>query len=298
MKTEIIVKAKAKYKIIKRRVAGKNRFMAKLIYNRDLGTAEFLEGLNTLGTSVTLTDLKAAVALINEGIQIELNKANRVALPWGVYYPAIRGGMLGMKDVFTSGRHRLVARITVPKKYSLGLAAKLAPVRVRVNLRKPELESILDSIYQVHNQVLTSGSIATLRGDDLKFDWQDENQGIFLVDSEGTSVRVEFYSNVNETSVQFVVPPLKAGERYQVLLKVFDSVSGEKIEKPLEEFLLTANVEPDPDWDAKNASLPVGEDVVVDDVVRQDGDVDSVVDDVDVGDDEIADEQDDQSDST
>ena len=199
-------------------------------------------------------------------------------LPWGVYYPAIRGSMLGMKDVFTSGRHRLVARITVPKKYSQGLAAKLAPVRVHVHLRKPELESILDSIYQVHNQVLTSGSIATLRGDDLKFDWQDPNQGIFLVDSEGSSVRVEYYSDVNDTSVKFVVPPLK-------------------------EFLLTANVEPDPEWtesaslpvgESEEASSPVGESDVVDEVVRQDdGDGDVVVDEVD-----DIDDADEQSDST
>ena len=260
MKTEIVAKAKSKYKIIKRRVMGKTHFLAKVVYNRDLGTEEFLRTVIELGSSLTIGDLKAAVEMISKAIKIELNKSNRVTLPWGVYAPAIRGAMKGKDDVFTPGRNRYVVRISVPRSYTKGITENLSPMRVRGNSRNPELHKLLDTIYQIENQVISSGSIALLKGADLKFDWQDKDQGIFLVDSEGIAIRADFYSDVNDASVRFVVPQLKAGESYQAVLKIFDPASGDKIEKPLEH-LVVADVEPDPEWSPEGDGAGKAEDV-------------------------------------
>ena len=247
MKTEIVAKAKSKYKIIKRRVMGKTHFLAKVVYNRDLGTEEFLRTVIELGSSLTIGDLKAAVEMISKAIKIELNKSNRVTLPWGVYAPAIRGAMKGKDDVFTPGRNRYVVRISVPRSYTKGITENLSPMRARANSRNPELHKLLDTIYKLENLVITSGSIALLKGADLKFDWQDKDQGIFLVGSDGAAIRADFYSDVNDASVRFVVPQLKSGESYQVLLKIFAPAFGDKIEKPLGH-PLTADVKPDPEW--------------------------------------------------
>ena len=238
--------AKVKYRIAERVIAGTTRFFARVVFNRDLDTNEFLGNVIGMGSTLTMGDLKAAVEMINTGLQTEINRGNRVRLPWGVYYPSIRGSMEHAEGQYQSGRNKFVAKVTIPKAYTKSLSENGVPVKVRGGERNPVLKRLLDQVYDVANLVITSHSIASLKGSDLKFNKNDPQQGVFLVDEKGVKTRSPFYADITEQRVLFVVPQLEQGKTYRVCLKTLDPETGDIVSKSFKHSL-TADIIPDPE---------------------------------------------------
>ena len=124
----------------------------------------------------------------------------------------IRGSMEHAEGQFLSGRNKFVAKVTIPKAYTKGLSENGVPVKVRGGERNPALKRLLDQVYDVANLVLTSNSVASLKGSDLKFSKNDPKQG----------------------------------KVYKVCLKTLDPETGDLVVKSLKH-PLTADIVPDPD---------------------------------------------------
>ena len=238
--------SKIKYRIAERMIGGVTRFFARVVYSRDLDTNEFLGNVIGMGSTLTMGDLKAAVEMINTGIQTEINRGNRVRLPWGVYYPSIRGSMEHAEGQYLSGRNKFVAKVTIPKAYTKSLSENGVPVKIHGGDKNPVLKRLLDQVYDVANLVLTSNSVASLKGKDLKFSKNDKRQGVFLIDENGMATRSPFYADITDQRVLFVVPQLEQGKLYKVCLKTLDPETGDLVVKSLKH-QLTADIVPDPD---------------------------------------------------
>ena len=272
--------SKIKYRIAERMIGGVTRFFARVVYSRDLDTNEFLGNVIGMGSTLTMGDLKAAVEMINTGLQTEINRGNRVRLPWGVYYPAIRGSMEHAEGQYQSGRNKFVAKVTIPQAYTKSLSENGVPVKVRGGERNPVLKRLLDQVYDVANLVLTSNSVASLKGSDLKFNKNDPQQGVFLVDEKGVKTRSPFYADITEQRVLFVVPQLEQGKVYRVCLKTLDPETGDIVVKSFKH-PLTADIIPDPEIpepadfeEIEDPGLTPEEDIPLAEIRRQGEEVD------------------------
>jgi hypothetical protein len=67
------------------------------------------------------------------------------------------------------------------------------------------------------NTCVTSGSIGTLRGEHLKANLQNPDEGVFFVArSTGDAIRVKMFSRNVSKELTFLVPPLILGEVYRL----------------------------------------------------------------------------------
>ena len=80
--------------------------------------------------------------------------------------------------------------------------------------RSPMLMAFIDSINGNTNQTATSGSLGKLEGSNLKFDPNDDKQGVFFKSSEAPHIqfRAAVYSGVTPSAVHLKIPTLPVGE--------------------------------------------------------------------------------------
>jgi nucleoid DNA-binding protein len=92
--------------------------------------------------------------------------------------------------------------------------AKIVFEKVRVRGRRPALDSFTDVRSEQRN-VYTAGSVAKLKGDDLKFDPDLTDEGVFFVSANGGGIaRCEVYSRLGSNIVDFMVPDDLVGPQY------------------------------------------------------------------------------------
>ncbi len=66
------------------------------------------------------------------------------------------------------------------------------------------------------NNTLTLDGNARIRGNHLKFDKNDPEQGLFLIDSKGKAQRVDRFTDIEPKELTFRVPKTLAKDTYQV----------------------------------------------------------------------------------
>ena len=133
-------------------------------------------------------------------------------------------------DKFDSKRHSIQLRISPgPRLKNLKSQLKLTKESSQEQTPNPML--FLDTASGTTNQTATPQSIATIKGNNLKFNPTDPAQGIFFIPESGTkaNVRVDFYSSIRTTEVHFLIPFLPPGNYtvvIQALMRRHTSVRG------------------------------------------------------------------------
>jgi len=78
------------------------------------------------------------------------------------------------------------------------------------NVREPVLSHASDPAVG-KGSIYRAGGVVMLRGRDMKFDQADPQQGVFLTDSQGDQMRVDYYVQQSNCMALFVVPGELAG---------------------------------------------------------------------------------------
>ena len=232
-----------KYKIVKRVMRGITRYFPQVVYGQTLDTETFLKNVLNLGSTLTIGDLLAAVAMIDKGLRAELRRGNRVDLPWGSVGLGVKGDVGGADGIFRLGPNKFVPRL-LPAEDLIKQVAKLQGKKVEHKTPHPRIDRIIDEDSGLQDQALTPGGIALLKGQDLRFDKHDVEQGIFLVaqtpennsqsNKSDQEIRIRFYGEINPSQVSFVVPDLStmAGDTsFRLRIKTRDRVTGEILQK-------------------------------------------------------------------
>ncbi len=76
--------------------------------------------------------------------------------------------------------------------------------------RQPLLTALYDVITGGEN-VYTAGNIVRLRGDDLKFDPNANDEGVFFVGGDGSATRIASYAQAGSRELMFLVQPTLSG---------------------------------------------------------------------------------------
>ena len=121
-------------------------------------------------------------------------------------------------DSFTQRRHKVKASL------SQGVLLRDALANVRVekvtsSLPCPELKEFSDLGSQSTDSIITPSNIGTIVGEELKFNPDNNAEGIFLIDGDGNETAITSTATRTEGKLVFMIPAGLAAGSYKLQVR-------------------------------------------------------------------------------
>jgi len=164
------------------------------------------------GTGLTRPQALAYFEKLMQSIEHFIEIRGGITTPLFQVRTTISGVFLNKSDMFDPSRHSINLRIR-PGFRLKKLKSRLKLEKEISRVHTPFPESFIDTGSETTNRLATPQSIAVLKGDNLKFDPNDPNQGVFFIPENGSnaSIRTNFYSRIKPSEINFLIPPLPTG---------------------------------------------------------------------------------------
>jgi len=205
-----------------------NDHSARVVVPNNLDLESIIKEMQKRNSSLTRSDILSSLALFFEVTTDEVAEGNTVSLPIAVFRPSIRGVFKDATDVYDEKRHE--KRASVSQGTLMASKMKNAPVeKVTEPLPQPAPLHFEDVVTDTINSKVTPGGIGIIKGEELKFDQANEQEGIFFVgnDSEGT-FKVSVLAKVTSGTLIFSIPTDLAAGDYEVEVRK-NYASGNKL---------------------------------------------------------------------
>lgn len=205
-----------------------NDHSARVVVPNSLDLNTIVLEMQRRNSSLTESDILSSLTLFFEVTTDEVSQGNTVILPIAVIRPSIRGVFKDATDVYDESRHE--KRASLSQGTLLAKKMKDATVeKVTEPLPQPAPLHFEDVVTETINSKVTPGGIGIIKGEELKFDREKEEEGIFFVgdDSEGT-FKVSVLAKVTAGTLIFSIPDDLSPGNYTVEIKK-SYHSGEKL---------------------------------------------------------------------
>jgi hypothetical protein len=184
-----------------------------MVQNRTSRTTEdVINEIISRGSTITKAEALAVIEEYEACIAKFVAEGDRVNTSLMKISSSIAGIFNGKDDYFDEERHCINVNVQSGPRLQKAIA-ETSTQKVAGRERYPQPKRLKDFTTGSINGELTPGGSAELHGTLLKYDHNDNNQGIFLVASDGTESRVEQVLKNWPSLLLFVVPDnLSAGE--------------------------------------------------------------------------------------
>jgi len=182
-------------------------------------------------TTLSKTDIVAAMQLYKEELQRQLAEGKAVKTPTGSFFLCASGSMDSLDEAFLprdqGNNHEVRLHHRPDRTLEESIVADLRIVREeRVDLGVPSLRTI-QAAGDAAADGIRAGSIVLLKGLRLRFDVKDPKQGLFFVDASGAESRSPYYPMILPGTVMAGVPDSLAAGPYAVALRA--AVNGKDV---------------------------------------------------------------------
>lgn len=177
------------------------RINSGLIHNRESIIKEILKR----GTTVNEADLRAAFNLEDMVISDEIAEGNTVNLPLVKFRPGIGGIFTSPADHYDASRHH--KKVTI--SYGTLLKQKIEAATVEKITKPhnlPEIMGFTDVRTKSVNDIVSSGGIGELKGSWLKFNADNENEGIYFIAEDKTEIKATEIASRTDGKLIFNIP--------------------------------------------------------------------------------------------
>ena len=202
--------------------ADPNSHSARVLPHTIFDTDGIIKKMTQRGTGCTEADIRAVLHIYYEVVSDEVSYGNHVNTPLANYKPGIVGVFASAADSFDSSRHEIKANIS-----SGVLMAQKMKVSTVTKIRKPEPKPFILEYIDVNsglsNSKVTSGGMGLITGEELKFNPENVEEGIFFVN--GTTTKVAVIGTRTEGKLMFTVPTLPAGNYSLEVRKAYQTTS-------------------------------------------------------------------------
>lgn len=163
-------------------------------------------------SSYTLPVIEGVLSLYYEVASDEIADGNYINTPLVNMKPGINGVFASASDSFDPSRH--VIKGTFMGGTLLNQKLRLSQTeKMRQPLREPFILEYSDANSKTFNSIATPSGVATITGEELKFNPENAEEGVFFIAENGTETRVEAFAVRTEGQLIFNVPAgLTAGE--------------------------------------------------------------------------------------
>jgi hypothetical protein len=183
---------------------------ARVLPNASLTLEDIIAKMMQRGTTVTEADTRAVLNLFFDVVSDEVADGNFVNLPLANIRVGISGVFTSITNSFDPSRHSIRATLST----GLLLSEKMQKVRLEKRLQplpSPVILEFLNINTNTTNSVLTPGGIGQIVGEELKFNPNNPQEGIFFVAADGTETKVQIIASRTEGKLVFSIPTLPAG---------------------------------------------------------------------------------------
>ena len=182
----------------------------------------FLEIMSKGRTTLSQTDLAAAMQLYKEELQKQLSEGKTVKTPTGSFYLSAGGSLDSVDEAYLpdvqTNNHEVRLHHKTEKDFEQSVLAELRIVREE----GPDLSSPLVLCVQAAgsaDEAVKAGGIVSIRGRRLRFDSKEATQGVFFVGESGAEARSPFYPLIMPSSLMASVPESLAAGTYSIVVR-------------------------------------------------------------------------------
>lgn len=189
----------------------KKNFIAVPQHDASTTMDEIIDNMIGKGSTVTRAEAYAVIEEYNYALEQILLQGGCINTPMFNIAPSITGTFETEDEKFNKSKHQV--NININPGIRLSKIADLIPVeKVAVDLRLPTLKSYTDIVSDTKNADITPGGIGHIKGNDLKLDATDPQQGVFFVATDGTETKIASIARNKPSELIFMIPnPLAQG---------------------------------------------------------------------------------------
>lgn len=188
---------------------------ARVLSNKVHDLDSIIKEMLKRGSTVTEADVRAVVTVLFEVVTDEVADGNSVNLPLVNIRPSVNGVFDNVSDSFDPSRHIKNASLTK----GLLLMSKMASAKVE-KISKPVPTPTLIEFTDINsgaaNSILTLGGIGQIVGEELKFNPDNFDEGIYFIADDNTPTKVAVIANRTEGKLMFSIPAGLAPGRYRL----------------------------------------------------------------------------------
>ncbi len=196
---------------------------------QNVETVEFTEVLKMLtrrGLTTTDTEVESVINELIHTINEVISSGKSVNTPFANYRLSIKGLFEHPDDLFDNSKHKVKVNCNTGKSIKIDYET-LKLEKVRAETSQPEIDKFIDYATLIENDRLTPGGTAEIKGELLKLDVSDTEQGIFLIAADSSETRVENYMRNKPSDIIFIIPTVLASGTY--FLEIRNKNSGSNI---------------------------------------------------------------------
>jgi hypothetical protein len=176
--------------------------------NQILEMDDVIKEMKKLGTGSSESDMRAILLIFFQVVSDEVAEGNHVNLPLANFKPGMTGQFTSLTDSFDSSRHSLKVNIAAGSLMNQKMATVVTE-KINQPQPAPRVLEFTDADSAALNSTATSGGVGTIIGEELKFNPDNLDEGVFFVN--GTTTRANVMVNRTEGKLVFRIPTLAAG---------------------------------------------------------------------------------------
>eukprot|EP01029_Cantina_marsupialis_P000117 TRINITY_DN1011_c0_g4_i1.p2 TRINITY_DN1011_c0_g4~~TRINITY_DN1011_c0_g4_i1.p2 ORF type:complete len:233 (+),score=5.33 TRINITY_DN1011_c0_g4_i1:2478-3176(+) len=188
---------------------GKKKYIGKATLMQKIDIKDLISMCSNKGHKIPEYLVEGVLKRCEEVIEEALKKGISINTPLINIQPTLTGTFEGKYDKFDSERHQLHFRVSegtfLKRIAEESKLFKVVPPSSLIQIHSVKNLSLPTSDYQFE-----PGSILEINGKSLKYDVEDKQQGIFLVDEE----------NQNEYRMEMIIKSTKSYQMFQIPLNI------------------------------------------------------------------------------
>lgn len=191
------------------------KFFARIINQGGMSFEELLKEMED-NTAIRKQDLRLAVTQFFKAVTDNLIKGLKVQTPLGTFKPTIRGSFNSLEEDFrpsaATNNHHLKILIRPSAELSGGVLPNLRAEKIMENSIKYPSVIVYENSSDTMDDGYHPGNVLKMRGINLKFDPDAEDEGVFWINSAGESVKATSISHNTPSALHCQIPELAPGE--------------------------------------------------------------------------------------
>lgn len=175
---------------------------------QNVETVEFQEVMKMLtrrGLTTTDTEAESVINELIHTINEIVSSGKSVNTPFANYRLSIKGVFNHPDDLFESSKHKVKINCNAGKSIKIDYDT-LKLEKIRAESAHPDIDKFIDYTTQKEDELITPGGSAEIKGELLKIDSEDTEQGIFFIAGDGTEKKVEIFMRNKPSGIIFNIP--------------------------------------------------------------------------------------------
>jgi hypothetical protein len=190
-------------------------YMGLVTDNDTITTEQIIDRMIGKGSTITKAEALSVIEEFSYAIVEAVANGNNVNTELFKVYPSLSGVFVDEHDSFDKNRHSIRLNLNAGKRLS-EIVSDIELRKVEVSVPQPVIQRFTDLKTKTINESFSPGQIASLRGALLKFDEEDNTQGVFFIAADGTETRVINMVKNKPSELLFFVPESLTTGTFQI----------------------------------------------------------------------------------